>query len=140
MEFGNLASAYRRANHFASIQFAGPFSILASTGPAVAARNYCMLLDADIDERMAEFAARSNGNTVDTKYLASAQSGNDDLDAIRGYVTPLNNVHLEDLVLLDRWAAAINRYCDNNLIANDELAKEAFACFASRMWIDPRKL
>ena len=103
MDFGNLASAYKRAKHFGSIQFVGPFSVIAKTGPAIAARNYCMLLDA-----------------------------NDGVTSTEEFVV--------DLVLLNGWARSINRYCDNNMIANDELAKEAFACFASRLPIDPLKL
>jgi hypothetical protein len=105
MDFSNLISAHKRAKHFGSIQFDGPFSILGTTGPSIPARNYCMLLDANVDDLVA-------GDTDD--YLA-------------------------ELVILDMWARAINRYCDNNMIANDQLAKEAFACFASRLWIDVSK-
>ena len=110
MDIANLVSAHKRAKHFGNLQFAGPFSVLGSTGPLIAARNYCMLLDAtDLPQTGKRFFASTNEA-------------------------------LEDLALLDDWARAINRYCDANMIANDEEAKLAFACFHSRLWVDPSKL
>lgn len=110
MELSNLISAHKRAKHFGSVQFDGPFSVLGSRGPLIAARNYCMLLDAT--------DAPQKGQRV----FASTQEA------------------LEELVLLYDWARAINRYCDAHMIAQDEDAKLAFACFHSRLWIDPSKL
>lgn len=125
MDLSNLVSAHKRAKHFGSVQFAGPFSVLGTTGPFIAARNYCMLLDArGGDEVAVEFPATDNP----------------DILALRAYVTPLGNEFMEDMVLLDSWARAINRYCDSHMIANDEDAKIAFACFHSRLFFDPSKL
>jgi hypothetical protein len=111
MDSSNLVSAHKRAKHFGSLKFDGPFSVLGSTGPFIAARNYCMLLDAT--------------DTPQNKGLRTFSSVND---------------ALEELVLLDSWARAINAYCDSHMIANDEDAKLAFACFHSRLFVDPSKL
>ena len=110
MDLSNLVSAHKRAKHFGSVQFAGPFSVLGTTGPFIAARNYCMLLDAT--------------DTVQTgqRVFSSEQDA------------------AEELVLLDSWARAINAYCDAHLIAHDEDAKIAFSCFHSRLFVDPSKL
>lgn len=110
MDIANLVSAHKRAKHFGNIEFSGPFSVLGQTGPFVAARNYCMLLDAaDVPQK----GVRTFSSVDDA---------------------------LEELVLLDSWARAINRYCDSHMIANDEDAKTAFACFHSRLFVDPSKL
>lgn len=55
MNYANLASAQKRAKHFAiikfdnpvngEIKFDGPFTVLGNTGPLIAARNHCLLLD-----------------------------------------------------------------------------------------------
>jgi hypothetical protein len=110
MELASLISAHKRAKHFGSVKFDGPFSVLGSTGPLIAARNYCMLLDA------------TDKPQKGTRVFSST------------------NEALEDLALLDSWARSINQYCDGHMIANDEDAKLAFACFHSRLWIDPSKL
>ena len=46
MRLDNLSQAYKRAWHFA-IPFDGAFSVVSSEGPAIAARNYALLLDSD---------------------------------------------------------------------------------------------
>jgi hypothetical protein len=45
MDCSNLTSAYKRAKHFANVEFAGPFTVAEKQGAAVAAKNYCLLLD-----------------------------------------------------------------------------------------------
>lgn len=98
MHFDNLATAMKRAKHFAGIEYAGPFSVLARSGAAIAARNYSMLLDAEEGDL------------------------------------------LGDLVLLDSWARSINQHCDAHQVSTDPVARDAFASFRSRMWMDPARL
>ena len=50
MEINEIKSAYNRAVSIGLIEFVGPFSLVPKTGPSIAARNYCLLLDAS-DER-----------------------------------------------------------------------------------------
>jgi len=110
MDLANLVSAHKRAKHFGNIRFSGPFSVLGKTGPFIAARNYCMLLDA------------TDTPQIGVRVFSSVDEA------------------LEELVLLDSWARSINAYCDSHMIANDEDAKTAFACFRSRLFVDPSLL
>ena len=145
MDIANLVSAHKRAKHFGSVQFAGPFSVLGSTGPLIAARNYCMLLDSNMDDRVAEQAVRQVKANEHQKEIIPPKVGPDGKLIIHrrivvGMLSGDTSEYLEELALLDSWARAINKYCDNHMIANDEEAKLAFACFHSRLWLDPSKL
>ena len=52
MTFDQIKSAFKRATHF-GMPFDGPFSVVSKTGLAVAARNYCMLIDAGPEKKEA---------------------------------------------------------------------------------------
>lgn len=136
MKYDNLISAQKRAKHFGSIQFDGPFSVLSKTGACTAARNYCMLLDSSIDGiRLIPNQLNVQSNSKENSMPVTPGDAVDVLVSV-----PSATERLEELLILDMWAQSINKYCDKHKISNDQLAQEAFACFASRLWIDVSKL
>ena len=93
MTFDHIASAYKRAKHFA-VPFDGPFTALRTP----LGNNYARMV----------------------------------------YAEPNNSV--EQLLMLDQFAQALNRRADACRVADDLALREAFASYLSLLWIDPTRL
>ena len=56
------------------------------------------------------------------------------------YARMLSGEPLGDLLTFDAWAGGLNRLADGCRVMDDAPLREAFASFASMLWLDPRKL
>jgi len=106
-----MQMAYKRAKHFA-LPFDGPFSVIGTEGPSIAARNYCWLLDADRFDSLGRREYRPWYR--------------------RHRVT---RTMVVDLQILSMWAVAINRYCDaNHVMSVDGDDRNELAGRCCRVW------
>ena len=117
MTLKNIITATKRAKHFAS-HYDGPYCAFDSPSPA----NYCWLLDGGKD--MAS-------QVIDKVALKPRY------DRRRDKI--MNQIAIEDIVILDQWAASINRMCDSIKVKGDAVAENGLACFLSRIgeYYDP---